>query len=107
VRKRVVRKREADAKVGQRSGADPNIGPRLPGLLREAAFASIEMKLFHPAALEGVIRLLICITLETIADAVIEDGLASPVERLTTGGALALRKRTSESKFGPACGSRR
>jgi len=34
-------------------GADPNIGPRLPGLLRTAGFGNAQMRLVHPAALTG------------------------------------------------------
>jgi hypothetical protein len=35
------------------------------------------MNLVHPAALEGGIKLLNCVTMENIAEAVIADGLAS------------------------------
>jgi SAM-dependent methyltransferase len=65
-------------------GADPNIGPRLPGLLRNAGFNDVQMGLVHPAALEGGIKLLICVTLENIAEAVLQDGLASVEELRTT-----------------------
>jgi len=61
----------------QTRGADPNIGPRLPGLLREAGFEDVQMKLVHPAALEGGIKLLTCVTLENIAEAVLDDDLAT------------------------------
>ncbi len=64
----------------RRRGADPNIGPRLPGLLRAAGFTEVRMRLVHPAALQGGIKLLTCVTAENIAEAVIEDGLASADE---------------------------
>jgi hypothetical protein len=64
----------------QTRGADPNIGPRLPGLLREAGFEDVRMKLVHHAALEGGIKLLTCVTLENIAEAVLDDGLATEEE---------------------------
>ncbi len=64
----------------QRRGGDPNIGPRLPGLLREAGFDDVQMKLVHPAALIGGIKLLTCITLENIADVVLQDDLATEEE---------------------------
>ena len=64
----------------QSRGADPNIGPRLPGLLREAGFEDIQMKLVHPAALEGGIKLLTCVTLENIAGAVLDDNLTTDEE---------------------------
>ncbi len=38
------------------------------------------MKLVHPAALAGGIKLLTCVTLENIADTVREDGLATEEE---------------------------
>lgn len=67
-------------KTVQTRGADPNIGPRLPGLLREAGFEDIQMKLVHPAALEGGIKLLACVTLESIAEAVLDDSLTTEEE---------------------------
>lgn len=38
------------------------------------------MKLVHPAALQGGIKFLVCITLENIAEAVLKDGLATEEE---------------------------
>jgi SAM-dependent methyltransferase len=76
----LARSVELYTKVVQSRGADPNIGPRLPGLLREAGFDAIQIKLVHPAALQGGIKLLICVTLEKIADAILEDGLATAEE---------------------------
>ena len=64
----------------QTRGGDPNIGPRLPGLLREAGFDDVQMKLTHPTALEGGIKLLTCVTLEAIAAAVLQDGLMTQAE---------------------------
>ena len=68
----------------QRRGGDANIGPRLPGLLRDAGLERVEMKLFHPAALQGGIKLLACVTLENIADAVLADGLTTAEELRAT-----------------------
>jgi len=64
-------------KLVQRRGADPNIGPRLPRLLREAGFENVQMQLFHPAAMVGGIKLLTCVTLENIAEAVLQGKLAT------------------------------
>lgn len=58
-------------------GGDPNIGPRLPGLLREGGFGDVQMKVVHHVALEGGIKLLSCVTLENIAEAVLQDGLTT------------------------------
>ncbi len=75
---------ELYTKSVQARAADPNIGPRLPGLLREAGFEDVRMKLVHPAALEGGIKLLTCVTLENIAEAVIKDGLVTEDELRAT-----------------------
>jgi len=64
----------------RRRGADPDIGPRLPALLRASGFVDIHMNLFHPAALAGGIKLLTCVTLENIADTLLRDGLTSEDE---------------------------
>jgi SAM-dependent methyltransferase len=68
------------SKSVQARGADPNIGPRLPGLLRDGGFREIGMKLVQSAALEGGIKRLCCVTLESIADAVLKDGLTTEQE---------------------------
>lgn len=65
-------------------GADANIGPRLPGLLRDAGFDDIQVGLAHHIALEGGIKLLTCITLENIADAVLADGLVTRTDLART-----------------------
>jgi SAM-dependent methyltransferase len=64
----------------ERRGADPSIGPKLPGLLRGAGFEDVKMNLFHPAALEGGMKLLTCVTMENVADVIVADGLASREE---------------------------
>lgn len=71
---------ELYTKSVQTRGADPNIGPRLPRLLRETGFDDVQMKLVHPAALQGGIKLLTCVTLENIAEAVLQDGLTTEEE---------------------------
>ena len=58
-------------------GADPNIGPRLPGLLRDAGFEDVRMRLVHPAGLDPAVKRLTCVTLESISGAVLADGLAT------------------------------
>jgi SAM-dependent methyltransferase len=68
---------ELYTKSVQARGADPNIGPRLPGLLREAGFEDVRMRLVQPVALEGGIKRLTCVTLESISEAVLADGLTT------------------------------
>jgi SAM-dependent methyltransferase len=61
-------------------GGDPNIGPRLPGLLRAAGLRELGVTVVQPAGITGEVRLISAITLEAIADAVLAAGLASPEE---------------------------
>ncbi|MBI3862377.1 MAG: methyltransferase domain-containing protein [Planctomycetia bacterium] len=65
------------ARVVQRRGGDPHIGPRLPGLLHDAGLEKIEVHVVQPVGMEGEIKLINPITLENIADSVVEDGLAT------------------------------
>jgi SAM-dependent methyltransferase len=64
----------------QRRGGDPNIGPRLPGLLAAAGLDRIGMNVVQPAGMEGEVKFISAITLENIADAVLAEGLATREE---------------------------
>jgi hypothetical protein len=62
-------------------GGDPNIGPRLPALLRDAGCEQVQVSIVQPAALDpsapgGDLKLAIPLTIENIADAAIMEGLA-------------------------------
>jgi len=61
-------------------GVDPDIGPRLPGLLEAAGLASVAMHVVQPAARSGDVKLLSPVTMEAIADAVIAANLATAAE---------------------------
>lgn len=61
-------------------GADPEIGPRLPLLLRAAGFENVAMKVVQPAGYEGEVKLVNPITLAGIADALVASGLATNQE---------------------------
>jgi hypothetical protein len=63
-----------------RRGGDPNIGPRLPFLLREGHFEDIGVAVVQPMATQGEPKLLTPLTMENIAGAVLEDGLATQQE---------------------------
>ena len=67
------------AAVIRRSG-DPNIGPRLPGMLKQCGFADIGVAVAQPIGMQGEAKLLNPLTMENIADAVLEEGLASREE---------------------------
>jgi SAM-dependent methyltransferase len=57
-------------------GCDPDIGPRLPGLLRRAGLTDVDMHVIQPAGYSTELKLLQAITLERIADAVLAARLA-------------------------------
>jgi hypothetical protein len=67
------------AAVRQR-GADPDIGPRLPGLLLQGGARAVQMKVAQPCGLEGEVKLLAEITMTAIAQSVIGAGLATAEE---------------------------
>jgi hypothetical protein len=58
-------------------GADPDIGPKLPGLLQIAGLRDVGMRVVQPAGMKGEVKLLSPITFEAIADAVVAEGLDS------------------------------
>jgi SAM-dependent methyltransferase len=61
-------------------GGDPNIGIRLPSLLRATGLADVRMNVVHPAGFDGEVKLIAPITLEAIADAVLAAGLCGADE---------------------------
>jgi SAM-dependent methyltransferase len=61
-------------------GGDPDIGPRLPSLLADAGFGQIDIHVVQPMATQGDAKLINPITLENIADAILQDGLATRQE---------------------------
>lgn len=58
-------------------GGDPNIGPRLPLLLKDCGFDEIGVSVAQPIGLEGEAKLMNPLTMESIAGAVLADGLAT------------------------------
>jgi SAM-dependent methyltransferase len=63
-----------------RRGGDPNIGPRLPALLKHGGFEDVGVAIAQPVGTEGEVKLLNPLTMENIASAVLADGLASQLE---------------------------
>jgi SAM-dependent methyltransferase len=63
-----------------RRGGDPNIGPRLPSLMKRAGFHDIAVTVVQPMGMEGEVKLISPLTLENIAGAVLQEGLASQAE---------------------------
>ena len=64
----------------RKRGGDPDIGPRLPLLLKQQGFADIKVNVTQPVGIEGEVKLLNAVTMENIADAVLEDQLATREE---------------------------
>jgi hypothetical protein len=63
-----------------RRGGDPNIGFRVPALLQQCGFEHVEVCVVQPMTLVGEAKLLSPLTMENIAGAVLEDGLATTAE---------------------------
>lgn len=66
--------------VVRRRGGDPNIGQKLPGMLREAGAADIQINVVQPAHTEGEGKLTASITMARIAESVLSEGLATEDE---------------------------
>jgi SAM-dependent methyltransferase len=64
----------------QARGCDPNIGPRVPGLLIDAGLDDVGIHVVQPAGFSGDVKLIGPITLEAIADAVLAAELATVEE---------------------------
>ena len=73
--------------VVQRRAGDPNIGPKLPALLRRAGIQGVELNVIQPAHIQGEGKLMAPITMTRISDALISEGLASKdeVQQILTG----------------------
>jgi SAM-dependent methyltransferase len=61
-------------------GCDPDIGRRLPELLRDAGLDDVSVHVVQPAGVTGEVKLIGPITLEAITDAVLAADLATPQE---------------------------
>ena len=64
-------------KIVQRRGGDPNIGPKLPAMLRIAGLQGIELNVVQPAHIDGEGKWMAPVTMSRISDALIADGLAT------------------------------
>jgi 2-polyprenyl-3-methyl-5-hydroxy-6-metoxy-1,4-benzoquinol methylase len=74
--------------VVRKRGGDPNIGPRLPFLLADGGFEKVDLNIVQPIGAQGEVKLVNPITLECVADPILEDGLASAEEIEATVRAL-------------------
>jgi len=72
------------SEVVRKNGADPEIGYKLPHLLLEANFLNLGINVVQPTCLKGEEKHLTSITMENIADAVIDKKLATREEFMKT-----------------------
>ena len=71
---------ELYTKTAQRRDVDPNIGPRLPGLLISAGFEKVQVNVVQVAAMSDESKLMAPLTMENIGDSVLAEALASRAE---------------------------
>lgn len=64
----------------RKRGGDPDIGPRLPLLLKERGFADVKVNVAQPVGFEGEVKVINALTMENIADAVMQEQLATREE---------------------------
>jgi len=86
--------------VVARRGGNANIGPRLPSLLMATGFEDVRMHLVHLADLEGDTKLLTPVTMQLIAGAVADAGLAEPDELRSIIEALYAEARDPTTVMG-------
>jgi len=72
----------------RKAGGDPNIGQRLPLLLKAAELEEVGLQVSQAVALQGAAKLISPITLEAIGERVVAAGLATPAELKETSDAL-------------------
>ena len=64
----------------RRRGGDPNIGARLPVLLLDTGFSQVGVNVVQPVGLSGTVKRINPITMESIAQSVLDLELASQAE---------------------------
>jgi Methyltransferase domain len=72
----------------RRRGGDADLGPKLPGLLQRAGFERVGVSISQECSLDGVTKRIAALTLERIADAVRQEGVAGADEVHETIGEL-------------------
>lgn len=71
---------ELYVQAAQIRGVDATLGPRVPGLLRDAGFDWVEVSVAQPAGFSGDVKMLSPLTLENIAASILTEGLATEDE---------------------------
>jgi len=71
---------ELFARTARASGADPDIGARLPHMLRHAGLERTSVNIVQPAGFDDDVKQIAPVTLEAIADSVVHAGVATARE---------------------------
>ncbi|HXY93657.1 MAG TPA: class I SAM-dependent methyltransferase [Acidimicrobiia bacterium] len=66
--------------VSARRGGDPEIGPKLVGMLRRAGLADVELAAVQPAFVSGPAKRIHQITVENVRDAILREEMATDEE---------------------------
>jgi len=74
------RYKELYQEVVQRRGGDPNMGQKLPAMLRRAGIQEVELNVIQPAHIRGEGKLMAPFTMSRISGALIAEGLATESE---------------------------
>lgn len=64
----------------RRRGGDPNIGPKLPAMLRNAGVQEVELNVIQPAHIHGEGKFMAPFTMSRISNALIAEGLSTEDE---------------------------
>jgi ubiquinone/menaquinone biosynthesis C-methylase UbiE len=80
------RYKELYQELVQRRGGDPNIGPKLPAMLRRAGIQEVELNVIQPAHIRGEGKWMAPLTMSRISDGLTAEGLATDdkVQRILT-----------------------
>jgi len=63
-----------------RHGGDPHIGSKLPGYVKRAGFSNVQSQIVQRMGTDGEVKLIAPITMQNIADTLLDDGLVTSQE---------------------------
>jgi ubiquinone/menaquinone biosynthesis C-methylase UbiE len=86
--------------VAHLKGADPEIGLKLPELLRLAEGHAIQLNVVQPTFMDGGAKRIHQITLENITEAIIAGGLATPAELMAITAELEAFTQNPQTLIG-------
>ena len=86
--------------VVRRRGGDPDIGPKLPGMLRRAGLQNVRVNVVQPVHIDGDGKHVAAITMSRIADSVVAEGLAGEDEIMGIVAGLKAAAEDAETVIG-------